>query len=299
MSVGERDPHTGHMTTGHEWNGIRELNTPVPGSVWSFLGAAFVFSVIYWLLMPAWPIGVTFTRGLLGIDDRKVLEARLDDAADMRALWTGKLSALPASDLGRLVADEAVMARVRGAGQTLYLDNCSACHGIDAAGGRGFPNLVDKSVLWGGDAETIMETLRVGINSGHEETRLAQMPALGRDETLDRRMTTAVISYVRSLSNVSEDNEEDGNAVAAGKTVFEENCAACHGDDAAGDPEIGAPNLTDPSWIYGGDRQTLFETIWRGRQGVMPAWEGRLSEVDRKILTLYLLGLKARVGRAK
>lgn len=299
MSVGERDPYTGHMTTGHEWNGIKELNTPVPRSVWYFLGAAFVFSAIYWLLMPAWPVGITFTRGLLGIDERRTLETRLAEASDMRALWSDKISASPATELGRLVADKAVMAKVRGAGRTLFLDNCSVCHGTDAAGGKGFPSLVDQSWLWGGDGAAILETVRVGINAGHEETRLAQMPALGRDETLDRAMTSAVISYVRSLSNGGEGRDKDGAAASDGKAVFEENCAACHGEDATGDPEIGAPDLTDPSWIYGGDRQTLFETIWHGRQGVMPAWEDRLSEVDRKILTLYVLDLNARVGSVK
>lgn len=294
MSVGERDPYTGHMTTGHEWNGIKELNTPVPGPVWYFLGAAFAFSVVYWLLMPAWPVGVTFTRGLLGVDERRALEERLDDASEIRALWNQRIGSAPAEDLAGLLADEAVMRNVRGAGKTLFLDNCSACHGTDAAGGKGFPSLVDGSWLWGGDGEVIMETLRVGINAGHEDTRIAQMPALGRDETLDRAMTSAVISYVRSLSNAGGDGEQGGDAVSAGKAVFEENCAACHGDDARGDPKIGAPNLGDRFWIYGGDRQTLFDTIWHGRQGVMPAWEDRLSEVERKILTLYVLDLNTR-----
>lgn len=296
MSLGERDPYTGHMTTGHEWNGIKELNTPVPRSVWYFLGAAFVFSLVYWLLMPAWPVGVTFTRGLLGIDERKALQERLAEASEMRLLWNEKIAASPASELAGLAADREIMSKVRGAGQTLFLDNCSVCHGTDAAGGKGFPSLVDQSWLWGGDGEAIMETLRVGINAGHEDTRLAQMPALGRDETLDRQMTSAVISYVRSLSNARGDKEESGAVVSAGKAVFEENCAACHGDDARGNPEIGAPNLTDPFWIYGGGRQAMFDTIWHGRQGVMPAWEGRLSDVERKILTLYVLDLNARPG---
>lgn len=293
MSVGERDPYTGHMTTGHEWNGIKELNTPVPRAVWYFLGAAFLVSVIYWVLLPAWPLGVTYTRGLLGIDERKELAATLQRATDENAPAN---EIAENSDFSVLQASADVMHLVRGTGRTLFLDNCSVCHGQGAKGGKGFPDLTDAAWLWGGEADAIMETLRVGINTAHEDTRLAQMPALGRDETLDRKAVTNVISFVHSLSRPDQATEDQKVSIAAGAEIFAENCAACHGDDALGEKDVGAPDLTDNFWIYGGDRQSMFDTIWKGRQGVMPAWETRLSELDRKILTLYLLDLKTRDG---
>ncbi len=288
MSVGERDPHTGHAMTGHEWNGIKELNTPVPKPVWFFLTATVLFSVVYWVLMPAWPLGVTYTKGLLGIDQRTRVAGDLEKAAMKRATWTGKIEDM---DLSTIQADAPLMQIVREAGPALFGDNCAVCHGTDARGGKGYPNLTDTAWLWGGDPETVAETIRVGINASHDETRVSQMPALGRDQILDRNAVLNVVSYVQSLSDSALATGGQADAVAAGKEVFADNCAACHGEDGRGSIDMGAPNLTDGFWIYGGDRQSVFSTVWGGRQGTMPAWESRLTLVDRKILTLYLLDL--------
>jgi cytochrome c oxidase cbb3-type subunit 3 len=288
MAVGERDPYTGHMTTGHEWNGITELNTPVPKVVWFFLIATVIFSIIYWMLMPAWPVGVTFTKGLLGVDQRTSVAETLRQAVADRTTWAEKIDALGFKEIE---ADDALMRVVRETGRTLFGDNCSVCHGNHAQGGRGYPNLTDASWLWGGDPEAVLETIRVGVNSTHPETRTSQMMAFGRDQMLDRDAILSVVGYVQSLSDPALAADRQVDAVSNGRDVFVENCAACHGEDGKGIIEMGAPNLTDESWIYGGDLQSIYASVYGGRQGHMPHWADRLTALDRKILALYVLDL--------
>jgi cytochrome c oxidase cbb3-type subunit 3 len=281
----ERDGYTGYLTTGHEWNGITELNTPVPRAVYFFFALAFLFAVGYWILMPAWPLGVTYTKGLLGIDQRKIVAASLKEAAIDRSAWTQKIET---QSFAAIQSDPKLMDIVRETGHTLFGNNCAACHGRDAKGGPGFPDLTTSSWLWGGDPEKIFNTIRVGINSAHADSHVSQMPAFGRDQMLRGDDVIKVATFVYSLSNPNA-RGVDPKTVEAGKAVFAANCVSCHGDDAKGNSELGAPNLTDRFWIYGGDLTTIDNTIWGGRQGHMPTWESRLSELDRKILTLYLL----------
>lgn len=286
MSGGERDPVTGHMTTGHEWNGIKELNTPVPRAVWFFLITTFLFSVFWWVLMPAWPLGHTYTKGLLGIDQRQVVKEDLRRAAEKASAWRMEVAR---RDYAGIQTDPALMQQVRRHGAVLFGDNCAACHGPGGAGGPGFPALAAGAWLWGGAPEVLAETIRVGINSDHPESRISQMPAFGRDQLLARADILAVIAHVRSLSGT-------GPGSPAGSELFAANCAACHGEDAKGMVEMGAPNLTDPTWIYGGSEQSLFTTLFHGRQGHMPRWDQRLSDLDRKVLALYVADLAAGSG---
>lgn len=285
----ERDEYTGYLTTGHEWSGLKELNTPVPRILYFFLTLAFLFSVGYWILMPAWPLGGTYTKGLLGIDQRRLVASSLQEAVDERSVWTRKIA-----DQGydAILADPALMTDVRETGHTLFGSNCAACHGLDAKGGPGFPNLTTSSWLWGGKPEDMFNTIRVGINSAHPDTHTSQMPAFGHDQMLQRADVLKAATFVFSLSHPKA-KELDPKTVDAGKAIFAANCVACHGNDAKGNPELGAPNLTDEFWIYGGDLDTIDTTIWGGRQGHMPTWESRLSELDRKILTLYLMDKRA------
>lgn len=285
MEVGERDPVTGQLTTGHEWNGITELYTPVLRIIFLFLFVTILFSIVYWILMPAWPLGSTYTKGILGFDQKAVLETQLEEASTRQAAWTSKIDSM---DYAAIQADPALMKIVNEAGATLFGDNCAVCHGTRATGGKGFPDLTSGAWLWGGEPETIAETLRVGINAAHEETRVSQMMAFGRDGILDRAQIDDVVTYVQSLGPAAE-AAHDAEATARGAEVFAANCAACHGDDAKGNHELGAPNLTDTSWIYGGDRQSMTSTIYSGHQGLMPSWEQRLTPTQRKILTLYVL----------
>ena len=289
MAVTERDPHTGYLTTGHEWNGIKELNTPVPRAVYFFLGAAALFSLIAWILYPAFPLGWTYTKGLLGIDQRTTVNQALRRAALERDGWTKRIAA---ESYQVIQADPALMTIVRQSGRTLFGDNCAVCHGIDAKGNKGFPNLTAASLLWGGDADSIAETIRVGINSAHPKTRVTQMLAFG--QILPRADLDNVVAYVQSLSDATAASKIPAQKLEQGKTVFAANCASCHGDDGKGKTDLGAPNLTDRDWIYGGDELTIFASIWHGRQGHMPTWENRLSPVERKILALYLVDLRSR-----
>jgi cytochrome c oxidase cbb3-type subunit 3 len=288
VAVKERDPKTGYLTTGHEWNGIKELNTPVPRAVYVFLIATALFAIGYWILMPAWPIGSTYTKGLLHRDQRTTVAESLKQAALDRSVWTAQIEAKSFSEIQ---GDPGLMEAVRETGRTLFGDNCAACHGRNAMGGKGFPNLTTQSWLWGGTPESIAETIRVGINSAHPESRVSQMPAFGRDSILPRGDIETIVAYVRSLSN-SGGADSPADKIEAGKAVFAANCIACHGDAGQGNAELGAPNLTDQVWIYGGDRLSIYTTVWSGRQGHMPTWEARLSGLDRKILALYLVDLK-------
>jgi cytochrome c oxidase cbb3-type subunit 3 len=273
------------MTTGHEWNGIEELDTPVPRIVLFFLAVTILFSVVYWVLMPAWPLGWTYTKGILGIDQREIVTKQVHDASAARAAWTDRIAS---SDFAAIAADPQSMQHVRETGRTLFMDNCAVCHGTSGTGGPGFPNLAAKAWLWGGKPEDIAETIRVGINSSHSQTRMSQMLAFGREGLLTPDAVRDVTAYVRSLSG-QELSDQNRARIGAGKEVYDTaNCASCHGADGSGSREAGAPNLTDKYWIYGGDAQSVNTSIFFGRQGHMPHWEGRLSPVDIKVLTLYV-----------
>jgi cytochrome c oxidase cbb3-type subunit 3 len=284
MSVVDRDPHTGKLTTGHDWNGIKELDTPIPGPVLFFLAAGILFAIVWTVLNPAWPTISSYTKGLLNIDQRREVEQSVAEAAAERAVWTDRIAA---TDFAAIEADPELMTIVRQAGSTLFGDNCAACHGTRATGGPGFPNLVQAPMLWGDDAETIAQTITAGINSGSDDTRFAQMLAFGRDQMLEIGDIRAVVGYVRSLSDPTVSDPE-----GLGAQVFADNCSGCHGEDAKGLVDAGAPDLTDPYWIYGGDQQTVLASVWGGRQGHMPHWDGRLSPVDIKLLTLYVRDLR-------
>ncbi len=287
MSEERRDPATGRHTTGHEWNGIEELETPIPRVVLFFLAITSLFAIGYWILMPAWPLGTTYTRGLLGIDQHAIVNRQLADAADAQAVWLNRIANEKLSDVA---SDPTLMRYVRETGRTLFIDNCSACHGMHGTGGPGFPNLTDKSWLWGGTPDQIAETIRVGINSAHPETRSSQMPAFGQDGILSRDQVLSAAAFVRSLSGLPM-SLEDKTRIDAGRAVFADNCAACHGEDAKGSTDVGAPNLTDAFWIYGSDAQTVFTTIYHGRQGLMPTWEHRFPIADIRLLALYVKSL--------
>ncbi|GAU85614.1 cytochrome-c oxidase, cbb3-type subunit III [Bosea sp. BIWAKO-01] len=284
MDQAKRDPVTGQLTTGHEWNGIEELDTPIPRVVLFFLAASTLFAVIYWLLMPAWPLGWTYTKGLLGNDQRQIVARQVQDAVAERAAWTDRIAK---ASFAEIAADPALMRHVRDTGRTLFGDNCAVCHGSDGKGGPGFPNLAAGSWLWGGEPEAIAETIRVGINGTSAQTRAAQMLAFGRDGMLTREQVSNVVAYVLSLSGQPL-SEADQARVPAGKQVFATTCVACHGEDGKGRHDLGAPDLTDAAWIYGSDPQSVFDSVHYGRQGHMPSWEGRLSPTDIKLLALYV-----------
>ncbi|MEQ1943885.1 cytochrome-c oxidase, cbb3-type subunit III [Mesorhizobium sp. VNQ89] len=291
MALNERDPVTGRETTGHVWNGIKELDTPVPRGVLMFLIVTHIWAIGWWFLVPAWPLGSTYTKGILGVDQRTAVAQSVAEGRRERASWVAKIESEPYETV---LADPAFMQTVRQTGNQLFGDNCAACHGRDGRGRAGYPNLTDNDWLWGGSPETIEQTLRVGINSSHAESRVAMMPAFGRDGMLERQQVSNVASYVFSLSHPDYVTEETSGKIDAGREVFVASCAACHGENAKGNREVGAPNLTDDHWIYGGDLQTITSSIYGGREGHMPTWNDRLSDGEIRTLSLYVHDLGTR-----
>ncbi len=287
MAVEERDPLTGHLTTGHEWNGIKELNTPVPKPVYFFLSLAFLVSVGYWIFLPAWPLGRTYTKGLLAYDQHQDLRDKIEKAAERQVAWK---SAVEQKTFEEILADPALMTQVREVGHALFGDNCAVCHGVHATGNPGFPNLAAGTLNWGEAPEAFQETIRIGINSQHPESRTAQMPAFGRDGILDRAQIETVSAFVRQIG--VSGLEQATATHADGAQVFQDNCAACHGEKAEGNPDLGVPNLGDGYWLYGGDAQSVYTSIAQGRQGHMPTWEARIKPVDVKVLAAYLADLR-------
>lgn len=275
----EVDPVTGYDTTGHDWNGIRELNTPFPRFVLWILAATVVYSVVAWILLPAWPTGRDYTRGLLGLDQGAAAVAGLQALDGERQGW---LDHFDPADFAALSADAALLDVAMPAAARLFGDNCAACHGAGGVGGPGFPVLADATWLWGGDPETVAETIRVGINADHPDTRVAQMPTF---EWLTRDERLALADWVATL------REGTAAADAPAATLFADNCAACHGEAAEGNMMNGAPSLIDRAVIYGQDPATIAETLRHGRQGVMPTWSGRLSEAEINLLALYVTRL--------
>lgn len=285
MALGERDPHTGIHTTGHEWSGIKELNTPIPRAVIFFYGLFFAVGLLMWILLPAWPLVTTYTPGLLGYSQTDFVEGQLAEAERQRAEWEQQIAEL---DLNASADDPEARAIAVQTGKTVYMDNCAVCHGTEAKGQPHIPDLTDAAWLWGGTAEDIHETLRVGINSEHDETRFAEMPGFGRDQILERADIRALVGYIRHLAGLAEAEAE---VLERAETLFADNCASCHGADATGDASLGAPDLTDDYWLIGDDPITLYETVFHGYQGHMPHWDERLSPVQLKILALYVRSL--------
>lgn len=280
----EIDPVTGVSTTGHEWDGIKELNTPVPKLArWALIGV-FAYSVLVWVLYPAFPrlFANDVTPGLLGYSSRAAVDQDLKKGAAFQSASLGEFADLSPAEMA---ANVDFRAQFEPSISVTFRDNCAVCHGVDLMGQRNFPNLTDAAWLWSNTPEGIEHTIRVGINSTHPESQFSQMPSFGRDDILSEGEINNVAAYVLSLSG----HEIEAETRTAGASLFAENCAACHSDNAMGNPELGAPNLTDNFWIYGGTEHDLYLSIYYGRQGQMPSWQGRLSDQEIKQLTAYVI----------
>lgn len=281
----EIDTVSGTATTGHAWDGIKELNTPLPRWWLITFYLTIVWAIGYWVVYPAWPLISTNTKGLLGYSSRAEVAVEL---ANLEKIRGEKMAALATAPLAEIEKDPSLLALARARGKTVFGDNCAPCHGTGATGSKGFPNLNDDDWLWGGTLDQIEQTIRYGARSGNAKAHEGQMLAFGKDGVLKPAEIITVANYVRSLSGLPT---RQGYDAAAGAKVFAENCAACHGDNAKGNPELGAPNLTDKIWLYGPDEATLIETITNGRAGVMPAWEGRLDPATIKAMAVYVHSL--------
>ena len=268
-------------TTGHEWDGIREYNNPLPRWwLWVFY-ATIVWGIWYTIAYPAWPGIKGATEGYLGWSSRAQLAQELAEAEASHAAINQKLASVELTEIG---ADPELANYATSAGGAVFRTWCAQCHGSGAQGGKGYPNLLDDDWLWGGTIEDIYITLKHGIRSpDDEDTRFSEMPAFG--EMLDEEQIDQVVNHVLKISGQAP---RDPAAAEAGAEVFADNCAACHGDDGTGDRSVGAPNLTDAVWLYGGDYDTIRETVTNGRRGVMPSWNTRLSEAEIRSVATYV-----------
>jgi cytochrome c oxidase cbb3-type subunit 3 len=284
MSKRERDEISGVETTGHVWDGIRELNTPLPRWwVWTFY-VTIIWALGYSIAYPAWPLLTKNTEGLLGTTNRSEVAKAIADAKAGQAKW---LDQIAAADVEAVAGNDELRQFATAAGAAAFKVNCVQCHGSGAAGGAGYPNLNDDDWIWGGKLTDIYTTLQNGARyADNPNTRISDMPAFG-DGILDAPAIGNVAEYVLKLSG----QEHDEAAATAGMQPYADNCAACHGDAGQGNPELGAPKLADAIWLYGSDRASIVAQITKPHMGVMPAWSHRLDDTTIKSLAVYVHGL--------
>lgn len=279
------DKPTGTQTVGHEWDGIEELDTPMPRWwLWTFY-ATIVFAIGYCIVYPVIPSANGSPGGMAGWSSRKDLDQSL--AARDKQLEPLR-QALSGTSLEELESNPELMQAAIAGGSAAFKVHCVQCHGSGAAGRKGYPNLNDDDWLWGGDIAAIEKTITHGIRQpNHDATRFSQMPAFGRDGILNAAQINDLTSYIRVISR----QEKISQSSTRGDALFTANCAVCHGSGGQGMRSQGAPNLTDAIWLYGGDRQTISQTISNSRYGVMPAWHGKLDKNTIRMLAAYIVSL--------
>lgn len=280
----EIDDETGVETTGHDWDGIKELNNPLPRWwLWSFY-ISIVWGIGYVIAYPAWPMITGATQGMLGYSTRGEVASEIARFEDQNSALTSALSAVDLNTLGENA--ELNHFAVAG-GAAVFRSHCSQCHGSGANGSKGYPNLLDDDWLWGGTIDQIAYSIKHGVrNEVDEDAHYSEMPAFG--DMLEASEINQVVHHVRSIAGL----ENDADLASLGQPLFMDNCSSCHGDNGKGDREIGAPNLTDAIWLYGGDVESLTQTISTSRFGVMPAWGMRLkaSEINAVAAYVHQLG---------
>ena len=280
------DAATGKTTTGHVWDDISELNTPLPQWwLWVFY-ATIIWSIGYWIVYPSWPLVSSYTGGVFGWKSRVAITEEMDALRAQRAAIVAKLAGASPKE----IADSPELLELaRAQGRVAFADNCAPCHGAGGGGAKGFPNLNDDDWIWGGTLDEIGQTIRVGVRSTHDDTRLGSpMPAFGRDGILNNAQILAAADFVRSRAGLPVDA---GANLTLGAQVYAENCVVCHGEDGKGKRDIGTPNIVDAIWLYGSDRATIIDGIRNGRGASMPTWLGRLDDVTIKALTVYVHSL--------
>ncbi|MEM7398058.1 MAG: cytochrome-c oxidase, cbb3-type subunit III [Pseudomonadota bacterium] len=284
MANKEEKSSEGFSTTGHEWDGIEEWNNPLPKWWLYVFYATVIWAIGYWIVYPAWPTVTSYTKGYLGYSQRAQLNNDIAAAKKQTAVFSDKIDQ---ADFETIQADPELLSFALAGGQAAFGDNCASCHGRGAQGFVGYPNLRDDAWIWGGSIEGIQQTILHGIRSDDPQARQSMMPAFGELGMLDRQQVSDTAEYVMSLSG----NEQDAEAAARGQEIYATNCAACHGPDGAGNQALGAPTLSDELWLYGGDKDTLIETITYSRAGVMPAFSERLDPATIKKLAIYVHSL--------
>ncbi|MBU0645837.1 MAG: cytochrome-c oxidase, cbb3-type subunit III [Alphaproteobacteria bacterium] len=268
-------------TTGHSWDGIEELNNPLPRWWLMVFYACIIWAIAYSIAMPAWPGIKTATAGMLGWSTRAEVAK---DIASFEEMNAGVNAELASADVTTIDVNSDLHNYGVNMGAAVFRANCSQCHGSGAAGNVGYPNLLDNDWLWGGTIDEVAYTIQHGVRNETDEARYSEMPKFGADELLEPAQIDQVVEYVLSMSG----QDHDAAMATEGAVVFADNCAACHLEDGTGDLFQGAPNLTDAIWLYGGDRATIKETVTNARFGVMPAWGQRLSQAEVNAAALYV-----------
>jgi cytochrome c oxidase cbb3-type subunit III len=286
MSAGKPDVDqaTGTELRSHEWDGIKELDTPLPRWwLWTFL-ATCVWGLAYWVAMPAWPLMTSYTKGTLGYSQRDSVAAQMKAVTAERAPIEQKLLAAP---IDTIESDAQLFEFAQASGRALFKDNCSPCHGSGASGSLGYPNLNDDDWIWGGSLTDIEQTIRHGVRNEDEQSRFSEMPAFVKVGTLNRTQVADLVEYMLALSGA------DHVAVAAerAKPLYVEHCATCHGNEGQGDRAQGAVKLTDNIWLHGNTRVALTTTISNARNAAMPQWNARLTPAEIRALAVYVHSL--------
>jgi cytochrome c oxidase cbb3-type subunit 3 len=278
----EKDHLTGTDTTGHEWDGLKELNTPLPKWWLYVFYATIAFSVLWMIIYPSLPIyGV---RGTSGWVAREALAPVL---AEQRARQEPMLARIRAATPAQVAADPELRAFALAGGRVAFANNCAGCHGAGGQGATGgFPSLADDEWIWGGSYDAIAQTITHGIrNAEDDKARASVMPAYAA--MLTPAQIGDVAEYVLSLSNRSTDEA----SAERGKATYAQQCVACHMPNGRGNPLLGAPNLTDQVWLYGGDKASVARQIAHPRMGVMPGWGTRLDPATITMLTVFVHAL--------
>ncbi len=275
----EIDKVSGVETTGHEWDGLKELNNPLPRWwLWVFY-ACIIWSIWYFVVYPSWPIPGGATKGTSGYTQIKELEEKQNEILARQQKYLDKFET---ASFDEIMNDPDLYQFAISGGKAMFKDNCATCHGTGASGSKGYPNLNDDDWIWGGTLEEIETTLLYGIRSKHDDAKYSQMPAFGKDELLNSEEVNQVVDFVVSLSEGEVTND------SIGYEIYQTNCASCHGVEAKGDHDFGAPNLADAIWLYGGDRKDIYESVYYSRNGMMPNWENRLDKNTIRQLSVYV-----------
>jgi len=280
------DDVSGVETTGHEWDGLKELNNPLPRWwVWVFL-ITVVWSGWYFVVYPAWPTLSGATAGTGGYTQFKELAA---SQAEIQERQNAYLAKFENASFTTILNDNELYAFARAGGAAAFKDNCATCHGTGAEGSVGYPNLNDDDWLWGGQVAEIYQTIQHGIRvQGSFDTRISDMPAFGKDGLLKKDEIHAVVDYVMTLSGASSKDDHSQPLYDQGAIIFQQQCASCHGADGKGMHEFGSANLTDKIWLYGGTRADVYASVYNSRAGMMPAWNERLDDNTIRQLAVYL-----------
>ena len=280
----EKDSHTGTDTTGHVWDGIRELNTPLP-KWWLYVFIATVIWALGWfLLYPSIPYGSGYWHGLLGYSSRGDAMSGLAASHEQHKDAMDKIAKMPIADIAR---DPKLMETAITAGRITFANNCQPCHGPNGAGRVGYPALGDDVWLWGGKLADIETTLTHGIRSSDPDARQSQMPAFGADGTLKPDQVEAVADYVGVWWGVVPASTD----TKAGAQIYAENCVACHGEKGEGNRDAGGPPLNAKVHLYDGSRAFIVSQVNKPQQGVMPNWNTRLDPATIKSVALFVHSL--------